>query len=95
MEVKNIAEAAKAEGLTYGQYVQKHSSEEVDAVAKAATPPAPPTPQVQEAAQPASGPPEEKKALIERTCPYCGKVFQVNNPRSMQKYCTPGCQYNA
>ena len=93
MEVKNIAEAAKAEGLTYGQYVQKHSSEEVDAVAKA--PPAPPAPKVQEAAQTASDPPEEKKAVTERTCPYCGKVFQVYNPRSMQKYCTPGCQYNA
>ena len=90
MDLKETAAAAKAEGMTYGEYVTKHGPQ-VDVkvpagleTQKEKTPPKPPEPV-----------PQEEPEGIERTCAQCGNTFLVLTEKSRKKYCSILCQHQA
>ena len=90
MDLKETAAAAKAEGMTYGEYVTKYGPQ-VDVkipagleTQKEKTPPKPPEPA-----------PQEEPEGVERTCAQCGKTFRVLTEKSRKKYCSILCQHQA
>ena len=85
MNLKETIAAAKAEGLSYGEYVTKHSPPVTADVPKDPEPSAGET-------KPAAEPQAEG---LERICPYCKKTFRVYKTMSRQKYCSSFCQQQA
>ena len=85
MDLKETVAAAKEEGLSYGEYVTKHSPPVTVDVPKDPEPSAGET-------KPAAEPQAEG---LERICPYCKKTFRVYKTMSRQKYCSPFCQQQA
>lgn len=83
MTLQETVEAAKAEGMSYGEYVTRHSPPVTVDIPKD-------TETKEE--EPSTGPPAEG---VERTCPHCGKTFRVSNAMSRQKYCSSLCQHQA
>ena len=86
MTIQETAEAAKAAGMTYGEYVMKHSP--------------PVTVTVPEEADKAQAPEEEQTPVGEptawtRACPQCGRTFYLKSEKSMRKYCSELCRENA
>ena len=86
MDLKETVAAAKEEGLSYGEYVLKHSPPVAVAVPQDGS-----EPQITQSEEQPSGEPEG----FERICPQCGKTFRVISMKSKKKYCSPDCLRDA
>lgn len=91
MTLKEIAEAAKAEGISYGEYVSRHSPpvtvivpEDVDQESDGS--------EVQDTPPPAAEPEPQE---TERVCPECGRTFLVASDKSRRIYCSQDCKKRA
>ena len=84
MDLKETVAAAKAEGLSYGEYVTKHSPPVTVAIPQDGS-----EPQVTQSEEP------EKSRDIEKICPVCGKSFLVGPTQHRKMYCSDVCRNNA
>ena len=92
MNIQETAAAAKAKGMSYGEYVNETEGQKVTVH----VPPDLPTAQTR---QPARDEPQEEAETpaydLTRTCPKCGKLFLVESRISRKKYCSVACQQGA
>lgn len=84
MDLKETVAAAKAEGLSYGEYVLKHSPPVTVAIPQDGS-----EPQVTQSEEP------EKSREIEKTCLVCGKSFLVGPTQHRKMYCSGACKDSA
>lgn len=102
MTIQETAAAAKAAGMSYGEYVNETEGKTVEvkvppgltftqeAELKAA--------EARAAGKPQEPQPDETVPVhsdLTRTCPKCGKLFLVESRISRKKYCSVGCQQAA
>ena len=90
MDLKETAAAAKAEGMTYGEYVTKHGPQ-VDVKIPAGLE----TQKEKTPSKPPEHAPQEEPEGVERTCAQCGKIFLALTEKSRKKYCSILCQHQA
>jgi|GEM_PF-1202935 len=89
MNIQETAAAAKAKGMSYGEYVNETEGQKVTVH----VPPDLPTAQTrQPAGDEPQAEPETPAYDLARTCPKCGKTFLVESRISRKKYCSVACK---
>ncbi len=98
MTLRETIAAAKAEGLSYGEYVSKHSTPVTVDIPNDAGPVKRPAP----AERSSEKQPEANLSEVQmhpdqvsRVCVRCGKVFRVISEKSRRKYCCQFCRERA